>query len=91
MGNDDNQDHEQQLRERIASAMRAASQAPQKPLSEKERQQLQSAASRLDQLLKASDDTDQQVLKSAAARLDQFLKDIRRGKDITNRIKRRDR
>lgn len=89
MNHEDNQDRERKLRERIASLMRSNEQARTKPITSEERQKLKSAANRLDQMLRSTADADRQTLNAAAARLDQFLSDIRKGKDITAKIKRR--
>lgn len=89
MNNENDQNRERDLRERIVSLMRANQQARKKPLTGEELQILNTAAMRLDQMLKAAADEDQQALKRAAARLDQLLNDIAAGKDITNDLKRR--
>jgi hypothetical protein len=87
MNNEDNQDRERYLRERIVCVMRAIEQTPKKQIAVEELQKLKAAASRLDQMLKAAAEADRQALRSAAARLDQMLSDIRSGKDITNELK----
>lgn len=87
MCNEDNRDREPDLRERIASLIRANQQAPRKQITVQERQKLQAAANRLDQILRAAEDADRQALRTAAARLGQMLKDIRKGKDVTVRLK----
>ena len=89
MNHEQNKDRERELRERIASLMRSNEQARKKPITSEERQKLKSAADRLDQMLQSSADADRQVLKSAAVRLDQLLADIRKGKDISAKLKRR--
>ena len=89
MNNEDDQDRERKLRERIASLMRSNEQASKKPITSEERQKLKSAASRLDQMLRSTADADRQTLKGAAARLDQLLADIRKGKDVTAKLRRR--
>jgi len=89
MSQEDNQDRERGLRERIASLVRANEQAPRKGISDREQQELQAAANRLDELLKTGEDAQRQALKEAAVRLDQILKDIRKGKDITVKLKQR--
>jgi hypothetical protein len=89
MSNEDNQDQERDLRRRIASLIRANAQAPRKPMTDQEQQKLKAAANRLDQLLKTGEEADRQALKSAAVRLDQILKDMRKGKDITVKLKHR--
>ena len=89
MHNEDNQDRERDLRERIASLMRSNEQARKKPITSEERQKLQSAASRLDRMLTSTADADREALKGAAARLDQLLADIRKGKDVTAKLQRR--
>jgi hypothetical protein len=89
MNHEENKDRERDLRERIASLMRSNEQARKKPIMSEERQKLRSAANRLDQMLQSSADADRQVLKGAAVRLDQLLADIRKGKDISAKVKRR--
>jgi len=89
MNSENDQARERDLRERIARLIRANQQARRKPLTDDERQKLNAAARRLDQMLKAAADEGQQLLKTAAVRLDQLLKDIAAGKDVTNNLKRR--
>jgi GTP cyclohydrolase I len=89
MSNEDNRDREVDLRDRIASLMRANAQAPRKRITAQEQEKLHAAANRLDEILKAGEDEQRQALKSAAARLDQMLKNIRKGKDITIKLKQR--
>jgi len=88
MNSRDNQDPDGEVRARIVNQMQSIGNGPQKPISAEELQKLKSAASRLDQMLKAAVNADQQALKSAAARLDQMLSDIRAGKDFTSNRKR---
>ena len=90
MSNEDQQDQAVDVRERIASLIQATEQARKKQVSDDELQKLKSAASRLDEMLKAVADTDAQALRSAAARLDQLLADIDTGKDIARSLKRRE-
>ena len=40
-------------------------------------------------MLKASADADRQTLQNASVRLEKLLSDIRKGKDVTNDLKRR--
>jgi hypothetical protein len=89
MSNEDQQDQAVVVRERIASLIQATEQARKKQVSDDELQKLKTAASRLDEILKAAADADVQALRSAAARLDQLLADIDTGKDITRDLKRR--
>ena len=89
MNNDQNKDRERELRERIASLMRSNHQARRKPITAEERQKLKSAADHLDQMLQSAVDADRQALKGAAVRLGQLLADIRKGKDVSARLKRR--
>ena len=89
MNSGDNEGPDRDVRERIVNLMQSIGQGPQKQIPAEELQKLKSAASRLDQILKAGANADQQVLKSAAARLDQLLSDIREGKDVTSNLKRR--
>src|SRR6267142_829593 len=51
MGNDDNQDRERAVRDRIANFLQADEQAQRKRVTEEEAQGLRDAATRLDQLL----------------------------------------
>jgi cell division septum initiation protein DivIVA len=88
MNDEDNPGCGADVRERIASLLRANAQAPKKPITAEEQQRLKNAANRLDQMLKVAADADAQVLKSAAARLDHLLKDISRGKNIGHALKR---
>lgn len=88
MNSGDNQDRGRDIREKILSQMRSIGKGPKKQISAEEFQNLQRAASRLDQMLKAAQDADQQALKSAAERLDHLLSDIRRGKDVSKILRR---
>jgi hypothetical protein len=95
MNSGDNQGPDRDVRERIANLMQSIGNGPKKQLPAEELQKLKSAASRLDQMLKAAANADQQAfdpqaLKNAAARLDQLLSDIRAGKDVTSNLKRRE-
>jgi cell division septum initiation protein DivIVA len=78
------------VRDRIVNLMQSIGKGPKQQIPAEELQKLTSAASRLDQMLKAAANADQQALKSAAARLDQLLSDIRAGKDVTSNLKRRE-
>jgi len=89
MNDGDNEDREREIRERIVRLMRANEQAAKAPITDDEKQKLNAAAARLDQMLKTAADAEGQILISAAARLDQLLTDISEGKDISNDIKRR--
>ena len=89
MNSRDNQQPDGEVRARIVNQMQSIGNGPQKPISAEELQKLKSAASRLDQMLKAAANADQQTLKSAAAKLDQLLSDIRAGKDVSSNLKRR--
>jgi cell division protein ZapA (FtsZ GTPase activity inhibitor) len=86
----DNDDQDRELRERIASLVRAAERVPTVPVPDEELQRLKAAAIRLDEMLKEAAEADVQVLKSAAARLDQMLAKIGKRKDVTGDLKRRD-
>lgn len=88
MNDEDSQAREHELRKKIAGQMRSIGQAPGKPLQEEELQQLKSAARRLERMLKDSSDADRETLRTAAGRLDQLLDDIRKGSDVTPRLKR---
>ena len=89
MSSDDNLSAERDVREKIMSLMQSIGQAPTKQITAAELQELKTAASRLDQMLKAVGDADLQALRSAAARLDQLLLEIRAGKDVSGDLKRR--
>jgi hypothetical protein len=90
MNSRDNQGPDRDVRERIVKLMQSIGKGPKKQIPAEELPKLESAASRLDQMLKAAANADQQALKSAAARLDQLLSDIRAGKDVTSNLKRRE-
>jgi hypothetical protein len=90
MNSGDNRGPDRDERERIVNLMQSIGKGATKQVPAEELQKLKSAASRLDQMLKAAANADQQALKSAAVRLDQLLSDIRAGKDVTNRFKRRE-
>ena len=87
MSNEDNQDRELELRERIAGLIRANQQAQKRPVTDDELQKLKTAAGRLDLLLQDATNADQQALDNAAARLDRLLEDIRVGKDVSADLK----
>ena len=89
--NDDDQKRESDVGKRIANLIRSIEQRPEKPIAVEEQRVLAAAAARLDQILKQAADADRQVLRSAAVRLDELLSDMRKGKDITDRVKRRNR
>jgi cell division protein ZapA (FtsZ GTPase activity inhibitor) len=89
MSNQDNEDQEHDVRERIVSLIQATGRAGKKQLTKEELQELKNVASRLDQMLNAAADEDRQALRSAAARLDQLLQDIGTGKDVTRALRRR--
>ena len=89
MTNGDHEGREHDVRERIASLIRATEQARKKQITSEELQSLKTAASRLDELLNAGADADRQALKGAAARLDQLLSEIGTGKDVSSDLKRR--
>jgi len=89
MSNQDQPDQAADVRERITSLIRATEHAHKKEISVDELQTLKTAASRLDEMLKAAEDADSQALRSAAARLDQLLADIDTGRDVTRNFKRR--
>jgi hypothetical protein len=90
MNSRDNQGPDREVRARIVNLMQSIGKGPKKQIPAEELQKLKSAASRLDQMLKASANADQQTLKRAAARLDQLLSDIRSGKDVSSNLKRRE-
>jgi hypothetical protein len=88
MMNQDNQG-ERDLRERIRSRMQATELAHKKQITGEELEKLKTAASRLDQMLKAAEVENVQALKDAASRLDQLLAKIGKGKDVSSSLKRR--
>lgn len=90
MNSRDNQGPDRNVRERIVNLVQSIGNGPEKPIPVEELQKLKSAASRLDQMLKAAANDEQVALKTAAARLDQLLTDIRAGKDVTSNLKRRE-
>jgi hypothetical protein len=89
MNTETNQGRPRELKDKIVGLMKSIGHAPKKPLLGEEMQKLKTAASRLDQILKASAQTDREVLRSAAVRLDTLLCDLRDGKDVPARLKRR--
>jgi hypothetical protein len=89
MNSRDNPGPDREVHERIVNLMQSIGSGPKKQISAEELEKLKSAASRLDQMLKAAANADQQTLKSAAAKLDQLLSDIRAGKDVSSNLKRR--
>ena len=90
MNSGSNQGLDRDVRERIGNRMQSIGKGPKEQIPAEELQKLKSAASRLDQMLKAAANADQQALKSAAARLDQLLSEIRAGKDVTSNRKRKE-
>jgi hypothetical protein len=89
MSNDDNQDRERNVRDRIATFVKAHMQVKGTQATDEELQTLRRAAERLDQLLadaaadeqarrKRAKEEEAQALRVAAARLDQLLTDIAR-------------
>jgi cell division protein ZapA (FtsZ GTPase activity inhibitor) len=87
MNNEDNQGRDRDLRDRIVSLIRANQQAHPKPVPGEELEKLKAAATRLDQMLQSGADADRQALENAAARLDQLLTDIRKGKEVTLKMR----
>ena len=87
MNDQDNQDQPRGVGQRIASLIQSIGQGPEKQNTGEELQKLKAAANRLDQMLKAAAEADQQALRNAADRLDRLLRDIRKGKDVTSRLK----
>jgi hypothetical protein len=88
MKDEDIQAREQEVREKIARQLRSIGHAFRKSLTGEELQKLRTAASRLDQMLKASADADREALRSAVGKLDNLLRDLRDGKDVNLRLKR---
>jgi hypothetical protein len=89
MNDEDNQPREQAVRDKIARQMRSIGHAPTKQPPGEELQILKAAASRLDRMLRASDDADREAMRTAASRLDDLLRDLRQGNDVSARLKRR--
>ena len=90
MNNHEKHDRERDLRERIATLIRANEKgAKKKEISGEELQKLKAAANRLERMLKESEEANAGTLKRAAARLDELLEEIRLGKDFSREIKRR--
>jgi len=101
MGNDDHQDREGNVGDRIATFMQGDGQSPGKRATDEELRTLRVAVKRLDQLLAdaAADEQarrarateeEAQLLRAAAARLDQLLTDIAR-KETVPELKQRHR
>ena len=89
MNDESNQAPGRDLGMRIASLVRTIGRGPQKQVAgEEELQKLKAAANRLDQMLKAAADAEREALKTAADRLDRLLVDLRKGKDVTKKLKR---
>ena len=91
MDSGDNRNSERELREKIASRMQSIGQSSSREIPPEQLESLKTAASRLDQLLQSNADNDQQSMKNAALKLDQLLSKIRKGKDVTQDLKRKDR
>ena len=89
MNDEANQAPDRELGKRIASLVRSIGNGREKQATSEELQKLKAAAGRLDQMLQAAAEADQQSLRNAADRLDRLLVDIRKGKDIANKLKRR--
>jgi len=87
MNDESNQAPDRDLGRRIASLVRSIGHGREKQPTPEDLQRLKAAADRLDQMLKAAADADQQALRNAADRLDRLLRDIRKGKDVTSRLK----
>jgi hypothetical protein len=87
MDNEDKESREREVRGRILSVIQATEEVPKKQITNEELRTLKTAASRLDQMLKAAADADVQALKDAAARLDQLLADIGAGKNAKADVK----
>jgi hypothetical protein len=90
MGDENDQNREQEVRERIATLIRANDHVRKKEISREELHTLQAATGRLDQLLSQAAEAEKENLRTAATRLDQILKDLARGKDVAKSLKRRD-
>jgi hypothetical protein len=60
----DNPDGDHAIREKIASQLRSIGKGPKEQITAEELQNLKTAASRLDQILKAAAAADQQALKT---------------------------
>lgn len=90
MSNEDSQSRERDAGKRVASLIQSIGQAPGKQVTSEERGRLKAAAGRLDRMLKTAGDSERQALRDAAGRLDRLLGEMRKGKDVSDRIKRRD-
>lgn len=88
MTDERNQGRDRDAGKRIASLIQSIRQGPQKQISYEELQKLKTAAERLDKMLKDTADADRQALQDAVGRLDQLLADIRKGKDVPDKLKR---
>jgi len=93
MSNDDNQDRERDVRDRIGNFMKADERAEGKQAADEELQTLRLAVGRLDEVLadnaaeeqvqrKRAAEQEIQVLRAAAARLDRLLTAIARNEAI---------
>ena len=91
MNEEESHRREREVEKRIASLMQSIGHGPKKHISGEELQKLKTAASRLEQILQSAADDERQALNNAASRLDQLLTDIRKGKDVTHNLKRRER
>ena len=89
MSDDDIQNSERELRDRIGKRMQSIGQSSPKQIAPEQLQKLKTAATRLDQLLQSNANHDNESLKNAAQKLDQLLSKIIKGKDVTQELKRR--
>lgn len=89
MGDENEQDRDREVRERIAGLVQANQFARKTQIGEDELQKLKIAAERLDQWLSNAADAEVHALRTAVTRLDQLLADITTGKDAVKTIKRR--
>ena len=82
-------EQDRQGRERISDFMHADTDADKKQLTEEELRALQTAATRLEEMLAAAEESERQALRDAATRLDRLLLDIDAGKDVIPAMNRR--
>jgi hypothetical protein len=88
MGDENPQDRERAVRDRISGLLQENEQARNKQVTGEELQALRAAAGRLDQLLRDAADANLQILKTAATRLERLLADIAAGRDVVADLKR---
>lgn len=87
MNDEDKQGEARDVGQRIARMIRSIGEGTENQIAGEELQKLKAAANRLDQMLKSAADADREALRNAADRLDRLLVDIRKGKDVTGRLR----